>query len=499
MSIASADTTQATSTSGTGIRTGAQYLQGLQDDREIWTRGKRVADVTSEAGMARGASTLAAMLDKQHDAKYQDTVTFIDEDGDRCGMAFHIPRNREDVLARGRSYYEWATWSNGMFGRTPDYKNASVMAFAAAAEFLAQGSKGQTDFAANIKAYYDYVRKNDKVLTHTLVNPAVSHQQASSGKFNGEVALHVVRETDAGIVVKGARLLATLGPLSDEIEVFPSTVLRATDDNIPFAFAFAIPIATPGLKMICRDTYDHGKSTFDAPLSSRYEEMDAVVVFDNVLVPWERVFMYGQPELCNQAFGATNAVVHMAHQVAAGKLAKAEFMVGLMCSIARATGKDKDLATKSMISEVMMMAESVRAFLYSAEMQSDKDQYGVEIPLRRPLDTSRNLFPKMYPRMVEILQLLGSSSLMATPCEEDFSNALSAEVEQYFQVANLESRDRVALFRLAHDVAVSGFGNRQALYERFFFGPPILMHSAYFDLYNKDDMMDRVDSLLQQS
>lgn len=209
--------------------------------------------------------------------------------------------------------------------------------------------------------------------------------------------------------------------------------------------------------------------------------------------------MYGQPELCNQAFGATHAVVHMAHQVAAGKLAKSEFMVGLMCAIAKATGRDKDLHTKSLISEVMMMAESVRAFLYSAEAQAHENEFGTFMPLRRPLDTSRNLYPKMYPRMIEILHLIGSSSLMATPCEADFTNAMSADVEQYFQVANLESKDRVALYRLAHDVAISGFGNRQALYERFFFGPPVLMQSAYYDLYNKDDMMDRVDTLLKSN
>ena len=119
--------------------------------------------------------------------------------------------------------------------------------------------------------------------------------------------------------------------------------------------------------------------------------------------------------------------------------------------------------------------------------------------IRDSLDTSRNLYPKMYPRMIEILHLIGSSSLMATPCEADFTNAMSADVEQYFQVANLESKDRVALYRLAHDVAISGFGNRQALYERFFFGPPVLMQSAYYDLYNKDDMMDRVDTLLKSN
>ena len=484
---------------GKGIRTGAEYLEGLRDDREVWTKGKRVKDVTSEPGMGRGAATLASFLDNQHKDEFRDTVTYVDDDGDRCATAYQIPKSAEDIKARGKAYTQWARWSNGMFGRTPDYKNASLMAFASATDFLAQGTKGQADFVTNMINFYDYARKGDKVLTHTLVNPTVSHQQAVEGKFSAKVALQVVKETDAGVIVNGARLLATLGPFADEIEVFPSTVLRGSDENIPFAFAFALPIATPGMKFICRDTYDHGKSHFDAPLSSRYEEMDAVVIFDNVLVPWERIFMYGQPELCNQAFNATNAVVHMMHQVACGKLAKSEFMVGLMCAIARATGRDKDLYTKGLIAEVMQMTESVRALLFSAEAQAHEDQWGNFIPLRAPIDTSRNMFPKMYPRMVEILQILGSSSLMATPSEADFSNDLADDVAQYFQVANLESKDRVALYRLAHDVAVSGFGNRQALYERFFFGPPALMASAYYDLYDKDTVIDRVNGLIGQA
>ena len=483
---------------GVGIRTGSQYLAGLRDDREVWTRGKRIADVTAEPGMMRGAATLASFLDNQHDDKYRETVTYLDDDGDRCAMAFKVPKSAADIAARGRAYYEWAKWSNGMFGRTPDYKNASLMAFASATDFLARGTKGQTDFVDNIGKFYTHARKNDKVLTHTLVNPTFNFQQAASGKFSDKVALQVVKETDAGVVVNGARLLATLGPFADEIEVFPSTVLRASEDNIPFAFAFALPINTPGMKLICRDTYDHGKSTFDAPLSSRFEEMDAVVIFNNVFVPWERIFMYGEPELCNQAFNATNAVIHMMHQVACGKLAKSEFLVGILCAIARANGRDKDLYTKGLIAEVMQMTETVRALLYSAESQAHEDQYGNFVPLRGPLETSRNLFPRMYPRMIEILQLIGSSSLMATPTEADFSNELAGDVEQYFQLSFLESRDRVALYRLAHDVAISGFGNRQALYERFFFGPPALMASGYYDLYDKQSPIDRVEDFLAQ-
>jgi len=484
---------------GSGIRTGEQYLAGLRDGRNIWTKGAKVDDVTAEPGMARGAATLAGFLDRQHRDEFRDTVTYTDDDGDRCAMAYQVPKSVEDVKARGRAYYEWAKWSNGMFGRTPDYKNASLMAFAASTSFLEQGTKGPGGkaMAQNMVDFYDFARKNDKVLTHTLVNPTFNHAQAASGKFSEKVALQVVEERADGIVVNGARLLATLGPFADEIEVFPSTVLRASEENIPFAFAFALPIATPGLKLICRDTYDNGKSNFDAPLSSRYEEMDAVVIFENVFVPWERVFLYGQPELCNQAFNTTNAVVHMMHQVACGKLAKAEFMVGLLCSITAATGRDKDLYTKGLIAEVMQMTESVRAMLFSAEAQAHEDQYGNYIPLRGPLDTSRNMFPKMYPRMIEILQLIGSSSLMATPTEADFENDMASDVEKYFQLANLESRDRVALYRLAHDVAISGFGSRQALYERFFFGPPALMASAYYDIYAKDPLINRVEDLLK--
>jgi len=482
------------SQTGNGIRNGRQYLEGLRDDRDVWIHGEKVKDVTAFPGLSRGAETLARFMDRQFDPNLSDLLTY-EEDGRRCATSYMIPGSPADIVKRGDAFYEWATWSNGMFGRTPDYKNASVMAFAAGAEFLAEG---RPEFVANMRNYYRYIKTNDKVLTHTLVNPTFNYSQAKEGKYDGKVALQVVRETDEGIVVNGARLLATLGPHADEIEVFPSTLLKASEENIPFAFAFAVAANTRGVRMICRDTYDHGKSNFDAPLASRFEEMDAVVIFNNVLVPWERVFMYRDPLLCNRAFAETNAVIHMMHQVVCGKLAKAEFIVGLLCAMARATGKDKDMGVKGMIAEAMWAAESVRAFRFQAEAQAHEDQYGNYVPLRRPLDTSRNLFPKMYPRLVELVQLLGSSSLMATPSEADLSNDLADDVARYFQTVNLDSRDRIALFRLAHDVAISGFGNRQVLYERFFFGPQNVMASIYYDLYNKDDMIERVDELLNR-
>ena len=321
------------------LKTGTEFLESLRDDREVWLRGRRVPDVTRESGLERGVQTLASYLDRQHDPSFRDLLSF-EERGERFAMSFLMPRTPEDVKRRGAAFYEWAKWSNGMLGRTPDYKNSSVMAFAGAAEFLNEG-EGNRDFAESMRNYYQEARRNDYVLTHTLVNPQFNAELTKQGRSSPEVALRIVKETDAGLVVKGARLLATLGPLANEIEVFPSTLLKAAKENIPYAIAFTLPIATPGLRLICRDSYDEGKSTFDAPLSSRFEEMDAVVIFDNVLVPWERVFMHQDPELCNHAFAQTNAVVHMMHQVACGKLAKVEFIVGLLCAMAKASGKDK--------------------------------------------------------------------------------------------------------------------------------------------------------------
>ena len=483
------------------VKTGAEYLASLRDDREVWMQGERIEDVTEAPGLARGAQTLASFIDKQHEEAHRDLLTY-EEDGERHPISFLMPRSADDVRRRGAAFQEWARWSNGMFGRTPDYKNASLMAFAGAAEFLNEGGEQAAngiDFAANMRNYYQLARHADLALTHTLVNPQFNAERVKQGLSSPEVALQAVRETDAGVIVKGARLLATLGPLANDIEVFPSTLLKAAEANIPFALAFTIPIATPGIRLICRDTYDGGKSAFDAPLASRFEEVDAVVIFDNVLVPWERLFMYRDPLLCNRAFAETNAVVHMMHQVACGKLAKAEFIVGLLCAMAHASGKDKDINVKGQIAEAMWVAETVRALLFAAEQQPEQDRWGLWIPQRRPLDTSRNLFPRLYPKLVEAVQLLGSSSLMATPCEADFSGAIADDVNRYFELTNLGAKDRAALFRLAHDVAISGFGSRQVLYERFFFGPQNVMASIYYDLYDKDEMMDRVTALLNQA
>ena len=477
------------------VRTGKQFLEGLKDGREVWLGGERVKDVTAHPGLARGAATLGWLLDRQHDPELRDLLTYDVGNGDRAGISFLTPRTREDVERRTACMLDWARQSGGMLGRTPDYLNSSFMSFAAAGDFFAAV---RPEFGENVANYYAHIRDNDLVLTHTLVNPQVNRRLTAEGNPSEDVALHVVEENAEGIVVRGARLLATLGPISDEIAVFPSTVLRVSPESRPYSLAFALPNATPGMKYLCRDSYDEGRSRFDAPLSSRFEEMDSVVIFEDVLVPWERVFLYDSPQACNDAYKETNAVVHMMHQVICKNVAKADFMVGLMCAMAEASERDKLPSTQGMIAEAMWIAESMRSFLRAAEVDAEVDPWGVMVPKRRPLDTARNVFPKMFPRLSELMQLLGSSSLMALPSEADFeAPGIQADIEKYFHLAHATPRDRVELFRLAKEVAASGFGARQTLYERFFFGPPEIMASAYFNLYDKEEAKSRVETVLR--
>jgi 4-hydroxyphenylacetate 3-monooxygenase len=476
-------------------RTGTEYIKGLQEqEREIWLRGERVKDVTTHPGLANGVRAIASLYDLQHDPKSRDDMTYVSPaSGERLGLSFVIPRTREELERRGAMMLRWARTTCGMMGRSPDFMNVTFAAWAAAADYFA---RGRPEFGQNIRRYYDYISERDLTLTHSLIN--LQRSRTLSGVFNLEAgtALQVVRETDAGVVVHGARILATLGPLADEIAVYSPRVARHTETHSPFALNFAIPCGAPGLKFLCRESFDLGRSHFEHPLGSRFEEMDCVVFFDNVLVPWERVFLLGDVDLLNATATTTHSMTHTAHQGAAKNIAKCEFVLGLALLMTKTLGNAQLPHSEERLGELMLYTELMKACLRAAEADAQLDDWGVMCPAELPAESTRNLFMTAYPRMVEILQLLGSSSFMITPTEADFRGPLAPEIEQYLATDTATARDRVKLFRLAWDVAGSAFGSRQVLYERFFASDPLTRARALGAIYPKDEMMARVQEFL---
>jgi 4-hydroxyphenylacetate 3-monooxygenase len=472
-------------------RTGRDYLNGLREQqREIWLRGERVKDVTTHPGLRGGAQAIAALYDLQHEPALHDAMTFVSpSSGERVGYSFIIPRSHAELEQRRDMMLHWARTSCGMMGRSPDFMNVTYSAWAAAADYFGER---RPEFGENMRRYHEYIRENDLTLTHSLIN--LQRSRTVSGTFNLQegTALQAVRETSAGVIVRGARVLATLGPLSDEIAVYSPRLGQYAEPHSPFALSFAIPCGTPGLRFLCRDSFDTGGSHFDHPLASRFEEMDCVVFFDDVLVPWERVFLLGDVDRLNGTAAATHSSAHSAHQGAAKNLAKCEFVLGVALLMTEALGNKHLPQVEERIGELMMYTELTRGCMRAAEADATLDQWGMMCPAQLPIETTRNLFMTAYPRMIEILQLLGSSSFLITPSEADFDGPLAGHITQYLATDTTAALDRVKLFRLAWDIAGSSFGSRQVLYERFFASDPLTRARALASMYPKGEAMQRV-------
>ena len=481
-------------------RTGREYLTGLREqEREVWLRGERVKDVTTHPGLAGGARAIASLYDMQCDPQHRDQMTYTSPTtGERVGLSFIHPRTREDLEARRDMMLNWARSTCGMMGRSPDFMNVTLAAWGAAADYFAGGKGGRPEFAQNVRRYYEYIREHDIVLTHSLIN--LQRSRTLSGMFNLQegTALRVMRDTSRGLIVRGARVLATLGPFADEIAVYSPRLGQHTEDHSPFAVAFAIPCGTPGLRFLCRDSFDLGRSHFDHPLGSRFEEMDCIVFFDDVEVPWERVFLYGDVDLLNGAAYGTHFSAHSSHQGATKNLAKCEFVLGLALLMTETLGNRQLPHSEAYIGELMLTTTLTRALMRAAEADAKIDEWGVMCPDPVTIESTRNLFMTAYPRMIEILQLLGSSSFMITPSEADFEGPLAGEIEQYLATDTTTARERVRLFRLAWDVAGSAFGSRQVLYERFFASDPLTRARALAAIYPKHEPMQRVLEFLQR-
>jgi 4-hydroxyphenylacetate 3-monooxygenase len=487
-----------------GARTGAEYLANLHDEREIWIDGERVKDVTADPRIGRGVRSVAALYDLQLEPTKIDHMTYTSPtSGTKVGLSHIEPGSIDDLVKRRNMMKTWAEWSAGMLGRSPDFLNAMVMGCAANPDYFAHQSPA---YAENIRRYYELVRENDLCLTHTLVSPQVNRAVHPDEQAGGAVALQVVDETDKGLILSGARILATLAPASDELFVAPAPSRSYATQPNPRAFVFAIPVATRGLRFICRESFDIGRSSFDHPLGSRFEEMDCTAVFDRVLVPWERVFLYGEQEYCAAIFRDTDAYTHSMHQYITKNWAKAEFVLGVATLMAQAIGIAEYLHVQRLLGEILHAALTLRSFVRASEADAKPGPSGVWAPDAETLWTARSFFPEVYPRLVEILQILGSSGLANIPSESSVeAPELVEDIERFFQGATLGGKERIRLFRLAWDIACSSFAGRQVLYERYFAGDFYRNVASHYLNHDKrpytsmvQDFLDREPSALAQ-
>ena len=476
-----------------GAINGKDYINRLnQLNNEIWYDGEKIEGLLSEHPAFKGLiQSKADLYDLQHDPKIKDEMTFISPvSGELIGLSYLQPKTKEDLIRRRKMIEHWARYSGGIMGRSPDYLNTVLMSFASSVSFLNNKDKC---FPNNLQAFYELARENDLSFTHTFITPQVNRSYIYIENTDEPIAAKVIDKNEEGIIIKGARLLATQGGLTDEVLVFSVGKFLFNEDE---AFAFSIPSNTKGLKFICRETFIGGQSSFNHPLSSRFEEMDSIVVFDNVLVPWNRVFYYSNAEVAGEFPIQSSFHPFTKHQVLTRQIVKTEFVLGIAELLIETINISEYQHIQEKMSEIIIGLETMKALLEKSENNAKLDEWGYMRPEIFPLQVAGNIFPKIYPRFTEIIQLIGASGMITLPTEKAFHSNIRNDLDFYLQGATKTAEERVKIFRLAWDLTMSSFGTRQTQYERYFFGDPIRLSSELYKKYPKNEYIKVISNFL---
>jgi 4-hydroxyphenylacetate 3-monooxygenase oxygenase component len=473
-------------TKGTGAMTGAQYLESLRDGREVWLGGERIHDVTTHPAFASVCQSLAAVYDLQCDPATREAMTYALPDGRRVSYSYLLPTTQQELLQRRHNAEAWAEATFGMVGRFPDFCAALVVGLY---DVRAQLAELRPEFAENVVAYHRFAQENDLSLSHALHDPTMD--KSISPEQDPDRCIRIVAERDDGIVVRGARPLTTFTPFSNEILVYPMTILSPRETE--FAVWFAVPIATPGLRTLCRETYTRHRGTLDHPLSVRFDEQDATVIFDDVFVPWERVFLAYDPGRANALrlplfkWAGYSSLTRM--------LVKLDLMIGTAHLMAATSGADKNAKVQEELGELIAYTEMCRSALRGAELDCYTTPGGLTAPAN--VYHIRSFMALAAEHLVDLVRHVGTSAQLGTPMDADFDvPELQPLLERYFRGRGMAAREKVKLCKLAWELTGDSFAGRQTLYERLHHGDPVRNIGIVYQDYDKSRAVALVERLL---
>ncbi len=447
-------------------RTGKEYLEGLKDNRETWLGGEKV-DVSTHPAFAGSLKGMAGYFDWQH--KYSSECLVKDEvTGELMSASLILPKNKEDLIARGKCFEQLAKYSNGMLGRTPDYCNVALTGYVSRVDAFIEG--GHPEWAQNLLDFHRECIEKDLSLTHTIIQPQPDKSMPDLNGINGEVAFKVVERRDDCIVVSGAKILATLGPFADELFVYPSAPI-VSEGTADHALMFSIPVNTKGVIMVCRDHYQVDTDIKNAPFSSRFDEQDAYVILDRVEVPLNRVFMDGDLEFYNKTvIDQLGRYGNITQQTATRAAVKLEFAYNLCMRMAEITKSEKRPEVIMMLGEIWSYSSLTRAAIKAGFAGAHDWGNGAYFFDDSPMRALIANMPQWMIRVNEIIKIIGSHNLLATPTMESYENPEMKELlNKYMPAANGSPASlRAQIFRIAWDFAGSALGGRVELYERYY-------------------------------
>ena len=477
----------------TTCKTGAEHIKSLKDGRTVYIDGKLVADVTEHPAFRNAVKSAAMLYDFQARPENLESMTFVPNGSNRrVNRAWQMPRNHSEMVLRRKALQTWASLHYGFMGRSPDHVASTLVGQRMGLDVFQKHNPERAKAFAN---YFEEASRNDYFLTYVIINP-----QAERAKDWGEQAedlvARIVDEDSAGITIRGAKLLGTSSIMANEVLVANLQPLKPGEEDL--AFSCALPINTKGLRMLSRKSYEASAvSVFDNPLSSRFDENDALIYFEDVKVPWERVFVHRDTDMCRAQFHDTPGHSYQNYQAQIRLSVKIKFLTGLAHRITEAIGTTNMPPIREQLGYLAAQASMVNAMLAGMEVEGAMrgEWY---VPNKHYMYSAQVLTQDLYPRVVNTLRELAGGALIMLPSSiDDFSDPhLTKIIKTTQRSATMAPEEKVKFLKAAWDAVGSEFGSRHTQYEMFYAGARFVTTGHSFRTYDWDSATGTIDSLL---
>src|ERR1700722_19951989 len=476
--------------------TGKEYLESLRAGREIYIYGERVDDVTTHPAFRNAARTIAKLYDALHDEKTGDVLTCPTDTGNGgfTHRFFQVAHSRDDLIRQRDAIAAWARMSYGWMGRTPDYK-ASLM------NTLGANSAFYDKFAANAKNWHRRAQDHVLFMNHAIVNPPVDRDKAADQVK--DVFITIQKETDAGIYVSGAKVVATSSALTHYNFLGQNAAMPINDSDL--AVMFIAPMNAAGVKLICRTSYEQTANAvgtpFDYPLSSRFDENDAIFVFDNVLVPWENVLVHRDIEKFKTFYPRSRFLAGYHFQGCTRLGVKLDCLVGIIAKALHAIGSDEFRGNQAMLGEIIAWRNLFWALSDAMAMNPVPWGGDTVLPNAQSGSSYRVFAGDAYGRIREIVEKIVASALIYLPSSaKDFKNPdIDKYLARYVRGSHgIGYKERIKIMKLLWDAIGTEFGARHELYERNYAGNHEDIRIQAMWTARSSGALDRMTALAEQ-
>lgn len=478
------------------IKNGRRYLEGLLDGRKILINGGSIGSVVDHPAFRNVVATTASLYDFQADPKNADLMTFETRPGGpRVNRAWQLPTSYAELVHRRKALTAWAEVHCGFMGRSPDHVASCLAGMAMGWELFEREGK---DRGRALWSYFEHARDNDLYLAYVIIDPQANRAKATGEQSDEYLTAAICDEDSTGITIRGAKMLGTSAIMADEILIASLRPVREGDAK--YAFTAAVPIGTKGLKLLSRRSYEQvAVSRFDYPLSSTLDENDAIVYFDDVRIPWERVFVHRNPRMSLAQFHETPAHSYQNYQSQIRLAVKLRFLVGIAHKIAETIGTITFPQVNETLGELAAEAGMIDAYVHA--MEAKGAYFGPYfMPDRATLYSAQVQSQRLYPKVINTLRdLAGGGMIMLPSCADDFANLEAKQIINKTMLSPAtDPEGRVKLFKLAWDSVGSEFASRHTQYEMFYSGARHFVTGHAYRTYDWAAAKSLVDRVLGQ-